>query len=471
MDFTTPPPAHQPMMETIDVMGDLTTTPTSYSQGTDVDSEMQDTVTDWINHSGDSLSCDSPCRPSIEFDDDTALRGGVLYPPPNLAWARKVAVASRQKQQIKYNEYDEDDARIDYGGLEDASEDDGYSTSSDWDGYGTLPLTLDEYDGTVAHLEGSEEWNDEQKKLHKLIYMRGLHPMLPSWWRVSLKMWGVTQPHLDDLFTPTHSKKRVAIHSYGNEVAGEQAFCPFLWTSPKPADTKTAGKALESLFYLSQTVTDYEEMGYEDKIARTVVKGIRNYIKWAMRDVGIDARKTQLNMLVQAYPPDFVGDDDSDGAESDFVPSPVSSNEDDEGGMPDTDKKDNEASEVDEAQRARRFTRAVSRDLEKRLRNMGQRWRDLLWKKWAKSFLAPPPTLYAFAVIQHVVLLASHDPSDTTNPVVVLEQVVLNDRGQWLWNALSIALPVNMARDALNGMWDTGVIVAEHEDEEEDPDL
>ncbi|KAK4041165.1 hypothetical protein C8A01DRAFT_15056 [Parachaetomium inaequale] len=454
MDFATPPPADRPMMETIDVLGDLAT-PTSYSQGTDVDSEMQDT--DWINHSGDNLSCDSPCRPSIEFDDDAALRGGVLYPPPNLAWARKVAVASRQKQQIKYDEYDEDEARIDYGGLEDASEDDGYSTSStssDWDGYGTLPLTMDEYDGTVAHMEGSEEWNAEQKKLHKLIYMRGLHPMMPSWWRVSLKMWGVTQPHLDDLFTPTHSKKRVAIHSYGNEVA--------------------AGKALESLFYLSQTVTDYEEMGYEDRIARTVVRGIRNYIKWAMRDVGIDTRKTQLNMLVQAYPPDFLGDDDSDDAESDFAPSPVSSNEEHDGGIADTDRDkgdDDEAFEVDEAQRARRFTRAVSRDLEKRLRNMGQRWRDLLRKKRAKSFIAPPPTLYAFAVIQHIVLLASHDPSDTTNPVVVLEQVVLNDRGQWLWNALSIALPVNMARDALNGMWDTGVIMAEHEDSEEDPDL
>jgi hypothetical protein len=52
--------------------------------------------------------------------------------------------------------------------------------------------------------------------------MRGLHPMMPSWWRVSFKMWGVTQPHLDDVFTPKHSKKRVVIHAYGNEVAGKR---------------------------------------------------------------------------------------------------------------------------------------------------------------------------------------------------------------------------------------------------------
>jgi hypothetical protein len=47
----------------------------------------------------------------------------------------------------------------------------------------------------------------------------------------------------------------------------------------------------------------------------------------------------------------------------------------------------------------------------------------------------------------------------------------LNDRGKWLWNALSIALPINMARDALNNMWETGVVVAEHPDREIDPDL
>jgi hypothetical protein len=107
------------------------------------------------------------------------------------------------------------------------SEDDGYSTSSDWDNYGSLPLNMSEYDRIVARLEGSEDWNADQRKLHKLIYMRGLHPMIPSWWRVSLKMWGITQPHLDDVFTPKHSKKRVAIHAYGNEVAGKQsAFRP-----------------------------------------------------------------------------------------------------------------------------------------------------------------------------------------------------------------------------------------------------
>lgn len=225
-----------------------------------------------------------------------------------------------------------------------------------------------------------------------------------------------------------------------------------------------AAKALESLFYLSQTVTDYEEIGYQDKIAPTIVKSIRNYIKWALRDAGINKRRTQPTMLVRAYPPDFRDDVDSEG--SDFAPSPVSSNGD---LNPDDDNED------DEAQRAaRRFTLAVSRDLERRLISMGAQWRQLLEVdrgKKGKGFITPPPTLYAFAVVQHIVLLASHDSSSATNPVVVVERVKLNDRGQWLWNALTLALPVNMARDALNAMWETGVVVAEDEDEEVDPDL
>jgi hypothetical protein len=224
------------------------------------------------------------------------------------------------------------------------------------------------------------------------------------------------------------------------------------------------------LFYLSQTVTDYEEIGYQNKIAPTVVKGIRAYIKWAMRDAGIDKHKTLLNMVVQAYLPDFQGDDDTE--ESDFTPSPspspVSETHEDEPINASRAVVETEA----EQRRVERFTQAVSRDVEKRLLGMGQRWRDALRNRSGKGFVAPPPTLYAFAVIQHIVLLASHDAGDSANPVVVLEQIHLNDRSQWLWNALSIALPVNMARDALNDMRSsTSVIVDENEDLDTDPDL
>ncbi|KAK4237743.1 hypothetical protein C8A03DRAFT_15745 [Achaetomium macrosporum] len=434
----TPPVQMSTVMQSITVFGDLTGS-TSCSQGTTVDLDMHDA--DWTEHSGDEIVFDTAYG-HTGGDDNTPLRGGAVYRRANVAWLRKAVVGPPEEQRSD----EEEDDEIDYEDLEEASSDDG-STSSDWDAYGSLPLIMNEYEEAAARLEGSYDWNEDQKKLHKLIYMRGLHPMLPSWWRLSFKMWGVTQPHLDDVFTPKHSKKRVAIHAYGNEVA--------------------ATKALESLFYLSQTVTDFEEIGYESKISPTVVKGIRSYIRWALRDAGIDGSRTLPNMFVQAYPPDF--DDDYESVDSNFTPSPASSKGSDDGSDA-LGKEQDEGDDPADVQRAQRFTRAVSRDLERRLLNMGQRWRDALRNRSGKGYIAQPPTLYAFAVIQHIVMLASHDSSESTNPVVVLEQVRLNDRGQWLWNALSIALPINMARDALNDMWDTGLIVGEHEDPS-DPDL
>ncbi|KAK3306880.1 uncharacterized protein B0T15DRAFT_156291 [Chaetomium strumarium] len=432
--MATPPVQMAKVMETITVLGDLTGS-TSCSQDTTVDADMHDD--DWTEQSEDETVFDpTHCRPG--GNGKTAFRGGAVYQREHL-WLRRAVVRSREEQRSD----EEEEEEIDYQDLEEASSDDG-STSSDWDTYGSLPLIMDEYEEAVARLEGSYDWNEDQKKLHKLIYMRGLHPMLPSWWRLSFRMWGVTQRHLDDVFTPKHSRKRVAIHAYGNEVA--------------------ATKALESLFYLSQTVTDFEEIGYESKISPTIVKGIRSYIKWALRDARIDESGTLPNMFVQAYPPDF--DDDYDSEDSNFTPSPVSSDD----GLNASGKGEHEGDNLTELQRARRFTRAVSRDLERRLRNRGQRWRDALRNRNGKGYIAQPPTLYAFAVIQHIVMLASHDSTESTNPVVVLEQIRLNDRGQWLWNALSIALPINMARDTLNGMRDTGLIVEEHEDLP-DPDM
>jgi hypothetical protein len=184
-------------------------------------------------------------------------------------------------------------------------------------------------------------------------------------------------------------------------------------------------------------------------------------------------------MLVQGYPPDFRIEHADESEESDFAPSPVTSNG--EQHLPDpTDHlhhhPQSAADDLEEAQRARRFTRAVSRDLEERLVTMGQRWRERLLRDKQRGaragYVARPPTLYAFAVIQHIVMLASHDAGSASNPVVVLDQVRLNERGQWLWNALSLALPVNMARDTLVELEGTGVVVGlRGEDYRMDPDL
>jgi len=315
-------------------------------------------------------------------------------------------------------------------------DDDTYSTNSDWDEYGKVKHFVDEYALSVTRVDKSELWNEDQNKIHKLIYLRGYHPLLPSWWRLNFKMWGISQERFDDLFTPRGSKKKVAIHAYGSEVA--------------------ACKALESLFYLSQTVKDYEESRLPEKIGPAVVKGIKGYYEWALRDIGIRNRQNVFpTLLVKEYKPDF------------HIKTGLKTPEKQRGDKGSSDDEDPFA----QKKQADDFQAALSADLSRRLKAMGRQWRDLLWDRKSRSFVAQPPTLYAFVAVQHMLILASHDPTSGENPVIVLEQLRLNDRGQWLWNALTMAIPINALRDALHGLLDLPQVAKKLAEDEEDIDL
>jgi hypothetical protein len=237
---------------------------------------------------------------------------------------------------------------------------------------------------------------------------------------------------------------------------------------------KLAAKALEGLFYLSQTVKDYEEIGYQDKIAPTVVKGILSYHKWALQDAKLDKLKTLPALFVRSYPPGFSGgdvDEDSNDDESrdmdEYEPMDIDG---DEGKKKDFDETTDEDG-LTNRRRQWRFTQAVSRDLKRRLLRMGQDWRDYLYNDELEDYIVPPPTLYAFAVVQHIVMLVSHDSSSRKNPVVVIDHIRLNNRGHWLWNALSIAIPIQMARKAVCRTMDPNGIMENIPIEEDDPDL
>lgn len=235
------------------------------------------------------------------------------------------------------------------------------------------------------------------------------------------------------------------------------------------ANTSTAAKALESLFILSQTVTDYEEIGETEKIAPAIVKVLRGYVDWAMRDSGIDKKQTLLNTFVVSYVESYGADDDSDSAGSDSALSEMSEQEDEDGNRVVVKRARDPA--ITAKRRQDRFQLEVSRDLQRRLYELGKRWRELLWNEESQAYDHTPPTVFAFAIVQHVVLLASIDSASATSPVVVLETVSLNDRRQWLWNALTLALAVNLARDRLMEMWDTGKVVKLEAEEGDDPDL
>lgn len=101
-----------------------------------------------------------------------------------------------------------------------ASDNPAYSTNSNWDQYEEVPRHLLDYAKVTKQVSGYEDWNEEQRHLHKLIFLRGLHPVMPASWRWSFKMWGISEGNLTTVFAPEGSKKEVVIKAYGNELAG-----------------------------------------------------------------------------------------------------------------------------------------------------------------------------------------------------------------------------------------------------------
>ncbi|KAK5657747.1 hypothetical protein OQA88_2820 [Cercophora sp. LCS_1] len=392
----------------------------------------------------DSQLADSVTRSAQQYSSTSEVAGvfDLMGPPMKLAGREELFLGP----EIRGGERDTIDSDTDYSSNDLAD----YETNDDWSTYGRVPQELEQYHHDLEMVDGSNDWNKEQRKVHRLVYMRGFHPMLPSTWKMSYKIWGVTQPELNDVFAPPESNKAVVISARGNEVAG--------------------AKALEALFILSQTVTDCEEMDEQDKIGPLVVKAILTYIKWAHRDIGVDAKKFPPLFVVHNYPPDFAdseestyggtdaGNEDSEmSGLDDLVPS-IESTEDEDyvrRDIFDTQMTDDES--AGELEATRRFTRAITRDLEGRMQRLAEEWRACLWDarkskldpKKAVGFKDKPPTLYGFAVVQHMVMVVSLDASEEGSRVVSLETVDLYNRGQWLWNALSIAIPINTAKDAL----------------------
>jgi len=229
---------------------------------------------------------------------------------------------------------------------------------------------------------------------------------------------------------------------------------------------------------LSQTVNDYEKLGFQDKMESTIVKAIENYHKWSVRDARVNKYALKV-VLVEAYPPNKTDTDhmvlDVDEQSSDYIED---ESEIEEalavGGADADDETDKEAT--------RRFIRFVNQDLNRKMKSLGEEWRNLLRARGSGSasnesraaFVTQPPTLYGFAVVQHMLIIASHDASRMKNPVIVLHQMSLGDRGLWLWNALSIAIPINVAKATARKLaryTESEQFASSQEEDDEDPDL
>lgn len=302
--------------------------------------------------------------------------------------------------------------------------------NGDWPNYGCVPDLLDEWERFVELIEGSEDWNALQRKVHRLIYLRGLHPVIPSTWKLSFKMWGISQPQLDHVFAPADSDKKVVISNFS------------------PSGEVAAAKALESLFYLSQRIMDYSNQLAFDKMEPIVVKTISNYIKWGLKDALVLHKLMPPLFFVHAYPIDTPGyrmEWSSDEEDE----SPLKKGAAGEGREHESEMGKHDDDKLASDEETRRFTRWMDRSLHIKMRALGERWRAFLSnpaRPNGNQYNIDPPTLFGYAVVQHAVIIVSHDTSKADNPVVVMDKVSLNNRGLWLWNALSLAIPVNVGK-------------------------
>lgn len=91
-----------------------------------------------------------------------------------------------------------------------------YDINDNWDREERVQVLLQRYEKARSEISGSDKWDEEQRKVHKLIYMRGEHPMLDYSWRYNFRMWGVDT----GVYAPEGTKKQLAIRSLKSEFKG-----------------------------------------------------------------------------------------------------------------------------------------------------------------------------------------------------------------------------------------------------------
>ena len=216
-----------------------------------------------------------------------------------------------------------------------------------------------------------------------------------------------------------------------------------------------------------------------------------------MRDAGIDYRRSLPNVLFRAYSPtDFTPDPDNSrsngsGPSNPSVESPTQKKAKALKQTPCRRRRgwiyEDEIEHEEQDNSMQQFVYHLTTDTSRRLQDLGRRWRELLDSHNAPSNgengnseqdtrkseqAIQLPTLYMFVVTQHLVMLNSYDPNSESNPVITISHVALNPRRQWAWNALWIAVVINLAREGLLKLMNAGLVTPlTKSPNQPDPDL
>lgn len=424
-----PEPAHVPRAAPLDLPVREASTNSDRERDRDRDRD-----TPMVGHDGvdDSVNIDDSV-----LDGDTmvgALPAYRLPTPPRLERRRDQAMDPAQYQ-------DEDSADLSLSYMDDDSCDHWAeyfeaepTTDADKTGESEWEVDEDElaaYETGVQQIDGFERWTHDEKRLHRLLSLRGFHPLMPATW--TRDFLGV--PLYPSLFAPPErAHKQTLIYNKGSQFR--------------------ATKALRNLFDLQVRVSGLRQSGNTRRIDGIIERELRRYIAWAAQDVGLDRCKPFVempNMAAKRF--SQPGDSDvalktprsrrrektlasriekffADWAEryrqyyADLPPFPVK-----KGDVQDGIKVEEDEDEAGEqADREDHEDHADGQPTMRRLR--------------------PPRILYGFIIVQHVVMLLAVDAARPRARPRCFADFNMSLGGHWLDASLNVAIPVHMARAA-----------------------
>jgi hypothetical protein len=320
-------------------------------------------------------------------------------------------------------------------------------------------------DQEKALVPGSQEWAEDEEKVFRILFLREYSPLLPRQWSMDFR--GIPIP--PQLFSETDECQPVIYSRAGNDFKGELGLCR--WR--QQLLTMTATRALIRLIELTSAVRTLSQTGQGEKVPQLIRKELEEYAKWAAQDGGYDDLDIVPNLIVDSV-------DISAGSE-----------------------------QIEEYMQTRMLKLAAEHRDYWRIERVpaGQTWKlsrvELAEVKTEKTesddesaqanaidmprikiedddepvgcleevrYTQRPPVLYGIFVIHHSAIVLSLDSFKEGNKAVISYQVEagFNAQYQGVWNAITMAIIICLARDHMVTMADDFVQLVG--DPDSDPD-
>ncbi|KAH7375776.1 hypothetical protein B0T11DRAFT_323757 [Plectosphaerella cucumerina] len=301
-----------------------------------------------------------------------------------------------------------------------------------------------------ALVPGSQEWADDEEKVFRILFLREFNPLLPRHWSMDFR--GIPIP--SQLFSQTDGCQPVIYSRAGNDFK--------------------ATRALIRLIELTSAVRTLSQTGQGEKVPQLIRKELEEYARWAAQDGGYDDLDIIPNLIVDSV-------DIAAGSE-----------------------------QIEEYMQTRMLKLAAEHRDYWRIERVpaGQTWKlprvELAEVKTEKTesddesaqshaavdmprikiedddepvgcseevrYTQRPPVLYGIFVIHHSAIVLSLDSFKEGNKALISYQVEagFNAQYQGVWNAITMAIIICLARDHMVTMADDFVQLVEGPDS--DPD-